>query len=70
MSGPTRSEHLKKQRDIQQIQEVWQRASVVRQLKKSLQQKLSMVVDEDKIDQVLDTAQKQLQSIRQIGDKF
>lgn len=35
------------------MKEVWQKAAVVKQLKQSLQSKLNMVVNEDRLDQVL-----------------
>jgi len=40
------------------MKEVWQKASVVKQLKQSLQSKLNMVVNEDKLDMVLNSAKK------------
>ena len=45
------------------MKEVWQRASVVMKLKQDLQSKLNMLVNEDKLDQVLSSAKKQLQSV-------
>lgn len=47
------------------MKEVWQKASVVKQLKQSLQSKLNMVVNEDKLDMVLGSAKKQFNSINE-----
>lgn len=46
------------------MKEVWQKANVVKQLKQSLQSKLNMTVNEDKLDHVLGTAQKQLRNLQ------
>ena len=42
------------------MQEVWQKTNTVQQLKQNLQDKLKMVVNEDKLDQVLNSTKKQL----------
>ena len=42
------------------MQEVWQKTEKVQQLKQNLQAKLTMVVNEDKLDQVLNSTKKQL----------
>jgi len=45
------------------MKEVWQRSSVIAQLKQNLQSKLNMVVNEDKLDVVLSSAKKELKKI-------
>lgn len=60
MEGPSRPQFIKKAHDIQKMQEVWQKTNTVQQLKQNLQDKLKMVVNEDKLDQVLNSTKKQL----------
>ena len=60
MTGPTREELQRKQSDDRMMNEVWKKTQLVHNLKASLQSRLKMVVNEDKLDQALDTAKKQL----------
>lgn len=45
------------------MKEVWQKTKVVHDLKASLQSKMNMLVNEDRLDQVLNSAKKQLQEL-------
>ena len=60
MAGPSYHDHLKKTRDAQQMKEVWHKVNAVKQLKTTLGDQMNMIVDEDKLDHVLNTAKKQL----------
>lgn len=42
------------------MKEVWLKTNTVKQLKQSLQSRTNMIVNEDKLDDILGTASKQL----------
>ena len=47
------------------MKEVWYKTNTVQQLKQNLQEKLSMLVNEDKLDQALNITKNQLKNLQE-----